>query len=73
MEINVADVVLFTRSRANAVVDFFVGNTHNILLKKKRNFQDVAQKVMNDKNLDSFAAHLAEYLYKSNSTTMSQN
>ena len=27
----------------------------------EQNFQDVAQKVANDKNLDSFAAHFAKF------------
>ena len=74
MEINVADVVLFTRSRANAVVNFTLEIPKTFKqTRKERNFQDVAKKVMNNKNLYYFAAHLAKYLYKSKSTTMSQN
>ena len=52
--------------------DFYVGNTQNTLKIMEQHFQDVAQKVMNDKNSDSFAAHFTKHLH-TNSTTMSQN
>ena len=40
--------------------DFYVGNTKNTLFKMEQHFQDAAQKVMNDKNLNSFTACFAK-------------
>ena len=41
--------------------DFYVGNIQNVLKKRmEQNSQDVSQKVMHNKNLDSFANHFAK-------------
>ena len=41
--------------------EFYVGNTQNTLLKRmEQHFKDVAQKVTNDKNFESFADHFAK-------------
>ena len=43
-------------------VDFYVGNTPNNFKKRlKQHFQDVAQKVANNKNSDYFAPHFAKH------------
>ena len=55
-EVNAVNVVLFTRSRTNAAVNFTFEIPQNTLKIMEQHFQDVAQKVANDKNLDSFAA-----------------
>ena len=42
--------------------EFYVGNTQNALkIGMQQHFQDVAQKVVNNKNSDSFAAHFAKH------------
>ena len=42
--------------------DFYVVNTQNTLKKRmEQHFQDVAQKVANNKSSDSFAAHFAKH------------
>ena len=60
-EVNVVDVVLFTRSRANTLVTFTLEipkKTPKIL---EQYFQDAAQKFVKDKNSDSFAAHFTNH------------
>ena len=48
--------------------DFYVGNTQNTVKKRmEQHFQDVAQKVANDKNSDSFAAHFAKHFTQKSS------
>ena len=65
-EVNVVDVVLFTRSRANDVVTFTLEIPKTIKKIMEQHFQYVAQKFMNDKNLDSFAAHSAKKFTQKN-------
>ena len=58
-EVNVVDVVLFTRSRANDAATFTL-EIPKTLKKREQHFQYVAYKLMNDKNSDFFAAHFAK-------------
>ena len=45
--------------------DFYLENTENTLKKQmEQHFQHVAQKVANDKNLETFAAHFAKNITK---------
>ena len=55
---NVVDALLFTKSHVNSVV---ISTLEILKIQEKMepHFQDVAQKVMNNNNLDSFAAHFA--------------
>ena len=41
--------------------EFYVGNTQNIIKRMEQHFQDVAQKVANNNNSGSFAAHFAKH------------
>ena len=41
--------------------DFYFGNTQNKQKRIKQHFQDMAQKFIHIKNLDSFAAHFAKH------------
>ena len=59
-EVNAVYVVLFTSSRTNAAVNFTFEIPQNTLKRMEQHFQDVAQKVANDKNSDSFAVHFAK-------------
>ena len=61
-EVNVVDVVLFIRSRANTVVTSRLEIPKTLFKKRtEQHFQDVAQKFTNDKNLDSFSAHFVKH------------
>ena len=55
-EVNFVDAVLFTMSHVNSVVT----STLEIHIF----FQDVAQKVMNNKYSGSFASHFANFFHK---------
>ena len=46
-------------------ISVYVLNTQNFLKKiMELNFQNMAQKVQHNKNLDTFAAHFAQQLYQ---------
>ena len=57
-EANVAHAVLFKKSHENAVL---ISTLEILKIQKnvEQHFQDVAQKVIHDKNLDSFDDHFA--------------
>ena len=40
--------------------DFYVGNTQNTLKRTEKDFKDVSQKVLNDKNSESVAVHFSK-------------
>ena len=50
--------------------DFYVVDTQNTLKIMEQHFQDVAQKVMHDNNLEYFSAHFAKKNTKNEPTTI---
>ena len=56
--VNVVDTVLFKKPHVDAVETFTL-RIFKIIKKMEQHFQDVAQKSINDKNLDSFTDHFA--------------
>ena len=45
----------------NIFILVYVGNTQNNIKMIEQHFQDVAQKVQHNENLDTFATHFAQY------------
>ena len=51
----------------NFLGQFYVGDTQNTLKTMEQHFQDVSQKVENDYNSGSFAAHFAKHFTQNQS------
>ena len=62
-KVSVTDAGLFLKSHVNSVVISRL-EIFQIHQKMEQNFQYVAQKVVDDKNVESFAAHFTKHLYK---------